>query len=116
MLDRVVPRQLLAEAVDDEQRVVDRDPEPDQLDEVRDVGRHHEQVRDAVDDRQRAHDRRRGEQERHRRREGEPEHGEQDEERDRQGDALSLAQVLGEDRVEVVRDRGLAAHVRLHPA
>ena len=30
-------RELLAEAADDQQRVVDREPEPDQLDEVRRV-------------------------------------------------------------------------------
>ena len=36
---RLGARELLAEAVDDQQRVVDRDPEADQLDEVRHVRR-----------------------------------------------------------------------------
>ena len=41
--------ELLAEAVDDEQRVVDRKPEPDELDEVRDVAHHRDLVREEED-------------------------------------------------------------------
>ena len=63
--DRVVDRlpggELLPEAVDDEQRVVDRDPEPDQLHEVRRVGRRRPELRDPVDDPERAGDRAGGE-------------------------------------------------------
>ena len=49
ILLRVVPAQLLAEAVDDQQRVVDRDPEPDQRDEVLEVGRQLHEVREDPD-------------------------------------------------------------------
>ena len=42
--------ELLAEAVDDEQRVVDRKPEPDELDEVRDVAHHRDLVREEEDE------------------------------------------------------------------
>ena len=46
--------ELLPEAVDDQQRVVDRDPEADQLHEVRGVGRRRPDARDPVDDPERA--------------------------------------------------------------
>jgi hypothetical protein len=111
-----VPVQLLAEAVDDQQRVVDRDPEPDQLDQVRDVGRHRQPVRKEVDEAERAHDRAGGEQERDRHRPRQPEHQQQDPERNRDRDQeLALPQVLVEDRVQVVLDRSLAGHVGRHP-
>ena len=67
-------RELLAEAVDDQQRVVDGDPEPDQLHEVRRVGRRLGEVRDPVDDPERAGDRAGGEDERDRHRPREAEH------------------------------------------
>ena len=41
---RAAVPELLAEAVDDQERVVDREPEPDHRDEVRDVGRGREQL------------------------------------------------------------------------
>src|SRR5581483_2673485 len=49
-------RELLSEAIDDQQRVVDRDPDPDQEDQVRDVGRHRHVVGDDVDDSERPED------------------------------------------------------------
>ena len=63
-LDLQSVRQLLAEAVDDQQGVVDRDPEPDQEDQVRDVRRHGDEVRDHVDERERPEHRAGREQER----------------------------------------------------
>ena len=60
-------RELFTEPIDDEERVVDRDPEPDQLHEVRHVRRHRHVVRDDVHDPERAGNRRGGEQERDRR-------------------------------------------------
>ena len=54
--DRVVARapecELRAVPVHDEQRVVDREREPDEDDEVRDVGRHRRHVRKRIDNRQ----------------------------------------------------------------
>jgi hypothetical protein len=72
--------------VNDEERVIDRKTETDQLDEIRHIGDHREGVRDCVDGRQRPRDRAGGEDERDRGREREPEDGEQDEERDREGE------------------------------
>ena len=97
--------ELLAKPVDDQERVVDGDPEPDQLDQIRRVGRGLGEVRDPVEDPERAHDRARGEDERDRHGERDPEHADQDQDRDRNRDALALLQILAEDRVEVVLDR-----------
>ena len=117
--DRVVlgasAGKLLTKAIDDEQRVVDRDPEADQLHEVGDVGRHRHVVRGDENDAERSCDRRCGEQERDRRCEGQPEHGEENRERDRHRDRLALRKVAAEDGVEVAFDRRLARHVCLHP-
>ena len=65
--------QLLAEAVDDEQRVVDRDRDADQRDEVRHVDRRRREPCNPVHDPQRAGDRARREDERHRHRHREAE-------------------------------------------
>ena len=104
--------ELLAEAVDDEQRVVDREPEPDELDEVRDVADHRELVREQ---RRRcpsvAGDRARGEAKRHEHGEREAEHREEHRERDRQRDRLAAQQVVREHGLEVVLDRRLAGDV-----
>ena len=56
--DRVVHRsflvrQLVSEPVHDQERIVDREPEPDELDEVRDIEHHQELVREGEDDRER---------------------------------------------------------------
>lgn len=114
--DRLLPRaatpELLTKAVDDEQGVVDREPETDQPDEVRDICRRGQQVRQPVDGRQRAGDRAGREDERDRHHEGEAEDGHQHQERDREGNGLPAAQVSGEDRVEVVLDRRLAGDER----
>ena len=110
--DRVLLRaslgQLLAVAVDDEERVVDRDPEADEHDEVLQVGRQLHEVGDDPDDPERRRDRRSSEHEGQEERER-PEDEDEDEERDRDGDEeLADLQVLGEDRVEVVLDRRLS--------
>ena len=77
------PLELGAEAVDAEQRVVDRERQPDQDDEVLDVGRHAQRVRQRVDDRKRPADRAGREDERDQQRGGDTEHERQNEERDR---------------------------------
>ena len=105
--------QLLAVAVDDEQRVVDRDPEPDQHHEVLEVGRQLHEVGEDPDDPERRRDRERGEDERDEERER-PEDEDEDQERDRDRDVeLADLEVVGEDGVEVVLDRGLAGDVEL---
>ena len=104
----VVAGELLAEAVDDEQRVVDGEPEPDQLDEVRHVADHREHMRRRVDGRERSGDRAGREHERDQHDERQSEHGDEHEQRDRERDLLAAAQVGGEDRLEIVLDRGLA--------
>ena len=109
--DRLVARrpspQLLAEAVDDEERVVDRDPEPDERDEVRQVRRQLHEVREDPDEPERGRD---GQDcEREREQEGErPEREDEYQERDRDRDHLTAQEVLREHRVEVVLDRSLA--------
>jgi hypothetical protein len=52
------------------------------------------------------------EEERHRHGHRKAEDGQKDEHRDRHGDQLACAEVLREDRIEVVLDRGLPRHVR----
>ena len=104
--------ELLAEAVDDQERVVDRECEPDQLDEVRHVRDHRERVRERLDDQERARDRAGGEDERDRDREREAEDGDQHQERDRERDRLPAPEVAREDAVEVALDRRLPGHVR----
>ena len=115
--DRLVLRaaalQLFTEAIDDQERIVDGDPEPDELDEVRDVGRHRQVVREDEDDPQRAGDRRGSEEERNGRGKRKPEDGEEHHQRDRECDRLSLPQILAEDRVEVVFDGRLTGDVRV---
>ncbi len=116
--DRLVTRrpapQLLPIAVDDEERVVDRDPEPDQRDEVREIRRELHEVGEDPDDPERrgdGHDR-----EREREEEGErPEGEDQDEKGDRNRDQLTSGKVVGQYRVEVVLDRRLAGDVDLRP-
>ena len=105
--------ELLPEAEDDEERVVDREPEPDQLDEVRHVRDHRELVREPVDDEERPGDRARREEERDR-----------DRPRDAEERAKRMSSATGtaiasprrrssrEDRVEVVLDRRLPGDER----
>ena len=57
LLPRGLPRVLLAVAVDHEQRVVDRDPEPDQHHHVLEVRRELDDVREDPDDAERDGDR-----------------------------------------------------------
>ena len=63
---RVVERQLLAEAEDDEERVVDRDAETDERDEELDDDRHVREVGEAEDAEERRQDRRDRDDDRHR--------------------------------------------------
>ena len=106
-----VSRELLAEAVDDEQRVVDGDAEPDQLHEVREYVAISIWVatiqmspsvpmivtpakRNGIKNARR------------------PNAQHEQQERDRHGDVrLALLQVVGEDRVEVVLDRRLPGEI-----
>jgi hypothetical protein len=103
----VVLREFLAEAADDQQRVVDREPEPDQLDQVRCVRADGHELRRRVDQCQRAGDRARGEDERDCEREREPEHEGEHEQRQRQRERLAAAEVGRELRIQVVLDRRL---------
>ena len=97
--------ELFSEAVRDEERVVDRDAEADERDDVLgvdgDVGhaREDEHPRDPADDGEHAHP------ERDERRDDAPEHDEQQDERERERDRLGAAQVFLEHDVETVRDR-----------
>ena len=106
---------LLAIAVDHEQRVVDRDPEPDQHHEVREIGRQLHEVREDPEEPERDRDRRcreqQGKQERER-----AEDEDQDRHRDRNRDVeLADLEVVGKDGVEVVLDRRLAGDVGARP-
>ena len=76
--------ELLAIPVDDEQRVVDRDPEPDQHHEVLEVGRQLHEVREDPDDPERRGDRGRREHER-------DEEGERPEDEDEDRSAIGIA-------------------------
>jgi hypothetical protein len=104
-LDLSPARQLLPEPVHDQQRVVDRDPDPDQEHEIGDVRRRGHEVGDHVDERQRPEHRAGREQERDRHRPAEAEDEQEDGDRDRQGDRFASPEVVAEDRVEVVLDR-----------
>ena len=110
---RATLRALDAVAVHDQERVVDRQAEPDQHDEVRHVRRHRHHVGECVDGRERSGDRARGEEERDQDGGREAEERDQDGERDRQRDQLGPPEVGGDDRVEIVlqrrsaRDEGL---------
>jgi len=104
--------ELLAEPVDDKQRVVDGEPEPDELDEIRDIAHHRDAMRETEDDGERRGDRAGRKHERHEHGEREPEHREEHRERDRQRDRLAAQQVVREHRLEVVLDRRLAGDVR----
>ncbi len=111
--DRVLLRrpaaQLLAEAVDDEERVVDRDAEAYEHHQVLEVGGQLHEVGEDPDHPERDDDG--GGREDERNEEGkraEDEH--EDEQRDRDGnEELADLQVFGEDGIEVVLDGRLAA-------
>ena len=88
-----------------EQRVVDRQAQPDQLDDVGDVEHHREVPGEQVDDAQGGGDGPRRHTERHQQRRAEPEDHEQQHEGDDEGGDLTVAQVTLEDRGEVVLER-----------
>ena len=103
--------ELLAEAVDHEQRVVDRDRDADQRDEVGHVDGHVHLVRQDPQQAERDGHGARRHQQRHERRRRGAEDDQQHEHRDRDGDLLAALQVGVEDRLQVVVDRDLAADV-----
>ena len=96
---------LLAKAIRDEERVVDRNSEADERDDVEGVDRYIGHARDqehagnAADDREDAHA------ERHKRRDDRPEDHEKEHEGERQRDGLRPVQVFLENVVESVIDR-----------
>jgi hypothetical protein len=115
IVDATVPVELFAKAVDDQQRVVDRQGETDQLDEVGDIGREHGGVRDREDQCERGGDRGAGEEQRERDDRGDAQDEQEDEERGGEGDReLTVMEVMTEDGVGVSLDCRLAADVRLH--
>ena len=80
-LDVLAVGELLAEAEDHQERVVERHPEPDERDQELDDDGHVRQVREPPDERERVEDRRHGDGERHRDGRDRPEDEEQDDER-----------------------------------
>ena len=111
----VVDRELLAIAEHDEHRVVDRDREADQRDDVRHVDGHVHRVGEDPHEAERRGDAHEGEDERHDDPADRAEHERHDEDRDGHGDRLALAEVLVVDRLRVVVERGIAGQVRLGP-
>ena len=103
--------ELLAEAVDHEQRVVDRDRDADQRDEVGHVDGHVHLVRQHPEQAQRDRHGAGGHQQRHERRGRRAEHDQQHEHRDRDRDLLAALQVGVEHGLQVVVDRDLPADV-----
>ena len=104
--------QLFAEAVHDEERVVHREPETDELDQVRDIEHHEELVCEEENDRERGEGRAGGH---------EPEVSRSATETPRtmarmtnatsDGYELALAQVGGQDRGDVVLEGGSSCHI-----
>ena len=103
--------ELLAEAEDHEHRVVDRDREADQRDDVGDVLGHVAEVGDDPDEPERGRQRRKGESDGDDHRAQCPEHEQQHRERDRNGDRLAFAEVAVVDRLQVVAERGKASQI-----
>ena len=112
IVDGALAVELLAEAHDHEQRVVDREPQPDQLDEVPHVGDHRDLVGDQEDHAERDRDRARGDDERDDDREGKPEERKEHEQRQRDRDRLAAMEIRREHRVEVRLHGGLAGDER----
>ncbi len=111
-LDRVVA-QLLAEAADHEQRVVDGEREADHARQVRDEDAHVGHAREERDDRERRRQRKNGRQQRQGRSHERAEDREQDDERERQADQLGLDEVLLDLLVELVVELRDAGHGHL---
>ena len=109
----VVELELLAIAEDDEHRVVDRDREADQRDDVRHVDGHVHGVGEDPHEAERRGDAHEGEDERHDDAADRAEHERHHEDRDGHGDRLALAEVLVVDRLCVVVERGIAGQVGL---
>ncbi len=85
--------QLLFEPVDDEQAVVDRQAEADELHEVRDVEDHQETVREEEHDRERGKGRARRHEEREEQGDGQPEDEREQSQRDHHRQQLAPSQV-----------------------
>ncbi len=105
-------QQLFAEAVDDEQGVVDSDPQADDRDDVQRIGRHVRHSREQVDDRQPTQDGAEADAERQQRGHHCAEHQQQEQQRQRQRHLFGPLQVVGEVAVEVGADGEAVA--RLH--
>ena len=105
-------RELLAEAARHEQRVVDRDAESDERDDVLRVDRDAGDLREQEHAGDAAHDREQSGAERDQRRDDRAEHEEQEDQRERQRDDLRALEIGEEHLVEAVVDREDAG--RLH--
>ena len=93
--------ELLPEPVHDQQRVVDRDPEPDQRHDVRREHRHVGQVRQREHDRQHDRDHEQRQHERHDPGREAAEHQHQHDQRQRAGDELGAHEVAAQGRVHL---------------
>ena len=108
----VRPRaQFLAEAADDEQRVVDGEGEAEHRRDVEDEDAHLDLLGDEVDERQAAGDREAGHEQRHPGRDDRGEDEDQDERDDRQRDDLGLLEVLLGLLGGVLGDRAVAGQL-----
>ena len=103
---------LVSEPVHDQERVVDRDPESDELDEVRDIEHHQELVREGENDRQRGRCRAGGHSKWNQEGDGGTEDEGQQRQRGQDSDDLAPVQVSGQDRFDVVLERRGSGHVR----
>ena len=106
--------QLLAVAEDHEHRVVDRDRQSDQRDDVRDVLGHVAQVCHDPHEAERRRKRGEHEGEGNDHRAERAEHEQEHDQRDRHGDRLALAEVPVVDRLQVVTERRDPREIRAH--
>ena len=106
---------LLAEARDDEQRVVDPDGQPHHHEHVHDDEVEDEGLADAGDDRQRDDDARDRDADRHHRGRDAAEDDDQDDQREREPEHLAAREVLVRRPADVLVDRLLADDQRAEP-
>ena len=106
--------ELLAVAEHDEHRVVDGDREADQRDDVGHVDRHLHHVGEDPHEPERHGDRHGGERDGHGDSAQRPEHEHHHQQGDRHRDRLAAREVLVEDVLGVVVDRGVAGQIGLH--
>ena len=111
LADGPAAAQLLAEAADDEQRVVDRQREPEHRRDVEHEDAHLDLLGDDVDEGEAAGDRQAGDEQRHAGRDERGEDEDQDERDDRQRDELGLLEVLLGLLGRVLGDRAVAGQL-----